>query len=210
MRFKDFYRLDESLYANERKLRKLLSNALGRDVEEFIAPDGHSPDEIIYLRPSILFDLSEEELKKICTTAGYYCSIHHDSDGNYLPFDPIFVTPINQKEPLHIGMQEYYHCSLAKNLDQTGLRLRSRHVDDEYDIYEDRIYLCPVALCGDLDDLIEMVAEEHRCSKDAVMVYKVTVPKGYPIYQDPTKRNAVYVTNAIPAKYIKKLNVPIG
>ena len=106
-----------------------------------------------------------------------------------------------------MGEQEYYHCSLAKNLDTKGIRLRSRMVDNEFDIYEDRIYLCPVALCSAVEGLVEMVADEHKCGKEDITVYKVTLPRGYPVYQDPTEGRAVYVTNAIPAKYVKKLNI---
>ena len=39
MRFKEFYSINESLYANEKKLKRLLTLSLGRDVEEFIAQE---------------------------------------------------------------------------------------------------------------------------------------------------------------------------
>ena len=154
----------------------------------------------------MIFDeLSEEEVKKICDTAGFYCSIHYGAKGRPLPFDPIYITPKNQREPLKLGNIEYYHCSEAPNLDKSGIRLRSRLVDNDFDVYEDRAYLAPVALAGDVHELIEMVASEHNCDESDVYVYKVTLPKGYEVYQDPTKTNAVYVTNEIPAKYITKI-----
>lgn len=96
---------------------------------------------------------------------------------------------------------------MAKDLDKKGLRLKSRKVDNDYDVYDDRIYLIPVALAGDPNEIIDMVASEHNCDKSEVYVYKVTLPKGYEVYQDPTKREAVYVTNAIPPKYITKINL---
>ena len=73
--------MNESLYANERKLKKLLTLALGRDVEEFIAIDRYAPEELILIRTSILKEISEEEFKKICEDAGYYCSIHYNDKG---------------------------------------------------------------------------------------------------------------------------------
>ena len=206
MRFKDFCNINESLYANERKLKKLLTNALGKDVDKFIAVDRYAPEELILIRTSILKEIPEEEFKKICEEAGFYCSIHYNDKGEPLKFDPIYVTPKNQKIPLDIGEQEYYHCSLKPFLDKTGLRIKSRMIDNEFDVYEDRIYLCPIALCGDPKELVDMVASEHHCDPKEVTVYTVTLPKGYPVYQDPTKREAVYVTNSIPTKYIKKYN----
>lgn len=206
MKFKDFYNLNESLYANKAKLVKLLSLSLGRDASSYCRKDKYAPDEIIFITTDILKEIEESEFKKICKAAGYYCSIHYNSDGKPLPFDPIYVTPINQKEPLKLGVKEYYHCSLCPTLDKTGLRLRSRLIDNDYDVYEDRIYLCPAALVGNIEDLREMVSEEHNCNIDDVNVYKVEVPSSYEVYQDPTKRNAVYVTNTIPAKYITKIN----
>lgn len=207
MRFKEFYTINESLYANEKKLKRLLTLSLGRDVEEFIAQDKFSPKDIIFIRTSILKEISEEEFKKICADAGYYCSIHYNDKGEPLKFDPIYVTPKNQKQPLQLGQQEYYHCSARDYLDKTGLKLKSRLVDNEYDVYEDRIYLCPAALCGNLEELKNMVASEHNKNPEEIYVYKVTLPKGYDVYQDPTKHEAVYVTNAIPAKFITKVNV---
>ena len=208
MRFKDFYTLNESLYANVPKLKKLFNLALdNKNINDFIRIDRYAPEELILIAPAILDELSQEEIKKICDAAGFYCSIHLNNKGKPLPFDPIYVTPKNQKEPLHIGEQEYYHCSLAKNLDKTGIRIKSRTVDNDYDIYEGRIYLAPIALFGGPEELIDMVAEEHHCKKTDVSVYIVTLPKGYEIYQDPTKLEAIYVTNTIPPKYIKKLNI---
>jgi len=207
MRFKDFCNMNESLYANERKLKKLLTLALGKDVEEFITPDKYAPEELILIRTSILKEISEEEFKKICEDAGYYCSIHYNDRGEPLKYDPIYVTPINQKVPLNIGEQEYYHCSDKNFLDKTGLKIKARPVDNDFDIYkEGRIYLCPTALAGDPKELVNMVASEHHCDPKDITVYLVKLPKGYPIYQDPTKLEAVYVTNSIPAKYVKKYN----
>lgn len=209
MRFKDFYNLNESIYANVPKLRRLFELALdnGKSIDDYIRIDKHAPKELILISPMIFDELSEEEVKKICDTAGFYCSIHYGAKGRPLPFDPIYITPKNQREPLKIGNIEYYHCSEAPNLDKSGIRLRSRLVDNDFDVYEDRAYLAPVALAGDVHELIEMVASEHNCDESDVYVYKVTLPKGYEVYQDPTKPNAVYVTNEIPAKYITKINV---
>lgn len=208
MRFKDFYNLNESIYANVPKLKKLFNLALdGGNLDDYLRVDRYAPEELILISPMILDEITEEEVKKICDSAGFYCSIHHNDKGKPLPFDPIYITPKNQKEPLNIGAQEYYHCSLAKDLDKSGLRLKSRKVDNDYDVYDDRIYLVPVALAGDPNEIIDMVASEHNCDKSEVYVYKVTLPKGYEVYQDPTKREAVYVTNAIPPKYITKINL---
>ena len=208
MRFKDFYNLNESIYANVPKLKRLFNLALDDgNLNDYLRVDKYAPEELILISPKILDELSEEEVKKICDSAGFYCSIHYNDKGRPLPFDPIYITPKNQKEPLHIGEQEYYHCSLASNLDKTGIRLKSRKVDNDYDVYEDRIYLVPVALTSDPNEIIDMVALEHDCDKSKVYVYKVTLPKGYEVYQDPTKREAVYVTNAIPSKYITKINL---
>lgn len=208
MRFKDFYNLNESIYANVSKLKKLFNLALdGGNLDDYLRVDRYAPEELILISPMILDEITEEEVKKICDSAGFYCSIHYGAKGKPLPFDPIYITPKNQKEPLNIGAQEYYHCSLAANLDKSGLRLKSRKVDNDYDVYEDRIYLVPVALAGDPNEIIDMVASEHDCDKSEVYVYKVTLPKGYEVYQDPTKREAVYVTNAIPPKYITKINL---
>jgi len=208
MRFKDFYNLNESIYANVPKLKKLFNLALdGGNLDDYLRVDRYAPEELILISPMILDEITEEEVKKICDSAGFYCSIHHNDKGKPLPFDPIYITPKNQKEPLKLGNQEYYHCSLAKDLDKKGLRLKSRKVDNDYDVYEDRIYLAPVALFGNPQELIDMVASEHNCDKSEICVYKVTLPKGYEVYQDPTKREAVYVTNAIPPKYITKINL---
>lgn len=208
MRFKDFYNLNESIYANVSKLKKLFNLALdGGNLDDYLRVDRYAPEELILISPMILDEITEEEVKKICDSAGFYCSIHHNDKGKPLPFDPIYITPKNQKEPLKLGNQEYYHCSLAANLDKSGIRLKSRKVDNDYDVYEDRIYLAPVALFGNPQELIDMVASEHNCDKSEICVYKVTLPKGYEVYQDPTKREAVYVTNAIPPKYITKINL---
>jgi hypothetical protein len=208
MRFKDFYNLNESIYANVSKLKKLFNLALdGGNLDDYLRVDKYAPEELILISPMILDEITEEEVKKICDSAGFYCSIHHNDKGKPLPFDPIYITPKNQKEPLKLGNQEYYHCSLATNLDKSGIRLKSRKVDNDYDVYEDRIYLAPVALFGNPQELIDMVASEHNCDKSEICVYKVTLPKGYEVYQDPTKREAVYVTNAIPPKYITKINL---
>jgi hypothetical protein len=206
MRFKEIYKLDESLYANVNKLTKMLSRALiDDDLNNYIRKDRYAPEELILLNTGILKKITEEELKAICDTCGYYCSIHYNKNGEPLKFDPIYITPKNQREPLNIGHQVYYHCSLAKNLDVTGIRLKSRKVDNDYDVYDDRIYLAPVDLFGDPDELVCMVASEHNCPESDVAVYKVTLPDGYEVYQDPTKLEAVYVTNFIPAKYITKV-----
>jgi len=208
MRFKDFYNLNESIYANVPKLKKLFNLALdGGNLDDYLRVDRYAPEELILISPIILDEITEEEVIKICDSAGFYCSIHHNDKGKPLPFDPIYITPKNQKEPLKLGNQEYYHCSLAANLDKSGIRLKSRKVDNDYDVYEDRIYLAPVALFSNPQELIDMVASEHNCNKSEICVYKVTLPKGYEVYQDPTKREAVYVTNAIPPKYITKLNL---
>ena len=206
MKFKEIYRLNESLYANPRKLFKMLTRALGEDVmSKYIVHDKLAPEELILIRTSILEQITETELKMICDASGFYYSIHYGKNGKPLPFDPIYVTPKTQKEPLHIGRQEYYHASPCKTLDISGIRLRSREVDNDFDIYYDRIYLIPCALINDTDELIIMVADEHNLDPKDIALYKVTLPDNYEVYQDPTKKNAVYITNFLPAKYITKV-----
>ena len=206
MKFKEIYRINESLYANANKLFRMLSRTLGdEDLSKYIAKDKNAPDELILIRTSILEKITEVELKKICGASGFYYSIHYGKSGKPLPFDPIYVTPKTQREPLHIGRQEYYHASPCKTLDITGIRLRSRKVDNEFDIYYDRIYLLPCALIKDTDELIIMVADEHNLDPKDIALYKVILPDNYEVYQDPTKRNAVYITNFLPAKYITKV-----
>lgn len=52
-----------------------------------------------------------------------------------------------------------------------------------------------------------MVMREHHLKYTEICLYAVKVPEGYEIYQDPTVEDAIYVTNNIPAKYIKKLDI---
>ena len=206
MRFKDIYRINESLYASPNKLFRMLSRALGdEDISNYIVKDKNAPDELIFIRTSILQKITKIELEKICDACGFYYSIHYNKYGKPLPFDPIYITPKTQKEPLHIGRQEYYHASPCKTLDISGIRLRSRAVDNEFDIYYDRIYLVPCALINDTDELISMVADEHGLNPEDIALYKVILPDNYEVYQDPTKRNAVYITNFLPAKYVTKV-----
>ena len=160
-----------------------------------------------YIRTSILQTIPEIEFKQICKSAGYYCSIHYDVNGKPLKYDPIYITPINQSAKLNDGKDNvYWHVSMAKHLDQTGIRLRSRKIDNEFDIYDDRIYLLPVSSEGELKQIIEDIASEHNVEVSEIIPYEVRLPKGYEIYQDPTKIAAVYVTNVIPAKYVTKIN----
>ena len=108
MKFKEIYRINESLYANANKLFRMLSRALGdEDLSKYIAKDKNAPDELILIRTSILEKITEIELKKICDACGFYYSIHYGKSRKPLPFDPIYVTPKTQREPLHIGRQEY-------------------------------------------------------------------------------------------------------
>lgn len=206
MRFIDL--ITESLYANEEKLRHLINIALqGKStIDDYLLDSKPAPKELIFINPVILQEIEDDELKDICRQAGFYCSIHYTNEGTPMMIEPIFVTPINQKNKLDLGKnQVYLHCSLCGTLDKSGIRCRSRKVDNEFDVYEDRIYLIPAALVSNYGDLVRMVSYEHQCSVRELSLYEITLPVGYEIYQDPTKNDAVYVTNNIPAKFIKKI-----
>ena len=90
MRFKDFYNLNESIYANVPKLKRLFNLALDDgNLTDYLRVDKYAPEELILISPTILDEISEEEVKKICDSAGFYCSIHYNDKGRPLPFDPI-------------------------------------------------------------------------------------------------------------------------
>lgn len=211
MKFKEImHYINESLFANKNKLFKMLQNRLGSEplTKYLVTYDSLcETDIIVYIRTSILKFISEVELKRICNTAGYYCSIHYDKNGKPLKYDPMYITPINQRDKKEMPTDNvYWHVSMAKNLDKTGIRLRSRKVDNEFDIYDDRIYLLPATTDGELKQIIDDIASEHDTVPENIVAYEITLPVGYEIYQDPTKIAAVYVTNAIPAKYVTKLD----
>ena len=207
MKFKELYtELNESLYANENKLYKLIQLRLGKDkkLSDYQVENTDAPSEMLFIRTSILKIIPVKEFKEICKNAGYYASVHYSPRGVPLPFDPIYITPINQRSTLKMTNGTYYHCSKVKTLDITGLRLKSRLVDNDFDIYENRIYLIPEDKCKP-DELLEMVADEHGVETSDLSLYKIELPINYDIYQDPTKFDAVYITSSIPAQFVEKI-----
>jgi hypothetical protein len=202
----------ESLTANVEKLYAMFDRHLKRlgYYEEpwrtarhyIIGGRGRNKDNrfVVYKNEKITKDPEVmDSLKDSCERCGFYC--------NTEAFDRIIITPKNQKKVAKVSPdQVFYHVSKSPTIDKTGLRIRDRMKDDMFDIYEGRIYLSTVKSTR-LRDLIVMVLREHRMRASEINLYEVKVPPTYEIYRDPTLNTAVYVTNSIPAKYIKKLNV---
>lgn len=201
----------ESLYGNEAKLTKLIEKIIAPlKMEKYILSGHCMTSDIIVLKKNIFSEtkLTPEQLKQACETAGYYCNIHETQDVWITPKVnkqslPAKIMPRNNKINSNYG---FFHASAAPNLDKTGIRVRSRMEDEFYDIYEGRIYLS-MKNEKEILTLVNMVRDEHDLSIDKVSLYEVFIPKNYEVYQDPTVTDAVYVTNSIPAKYIKKLNI---
>lgn len=202
----------ESLTANVEKLYTMFDRHLKRMgyYEEpwrtashyIIGGRGKSKDNrfVVYKTEKITKDPEViDSLKDSCERCGFYC--------NTEPYDRIIITPKNQKNLVNVSLdQVFYHVSKSPTIDKTGLRIRDRMKDDMFDIYEGRIYLSTVKSTK-LRDLIIMVLREHRMRASEINLYEVKIPPTYEIYKDPTLNTAVYVTNSIPAKYIKKLDV---
>lgn len=202
----------ESLTANVEKLYTMFDRHLKRMgyYEEpwrtashyIIGGRGKNKDNrlVVYKSEKITKDPEViDSLKDSCERCGFYC--------NTEPYDRIIITPKNQKNLANVSPdQVFYHVSKSPTIDKTGLRIRDRMKDDMFDIYEGRIYLSTVKSTK-LRDLIVMVLREHRMRASEINLYEVKIPSTYEIYKDPTLNTAVYVTNSIPAKYIKKLDV---
>ena len=202
----------ESLTANVEKLYTMFDRHLKRMgyYEEpwrtashyIIGGRGKNKDNrlVVYKSEKITKDPEViDSLKDSCERCGFYC--------NTEPYDRIIITPKNQKNLANVSPdQVFYHVSKSPTIDKTGLRIRDRMKDDMFDIYEGRIYLSTVKSTK-LRELIVMVLREHRMRASEINLYEVKIPPTYEIYKDPTLNTAVYVTNSIPAKYIKKLDV---
>lgn len=202
----------ESLTANIEKLYAMFDGHLKRlgyyekpwktARHYIIGGRGKSADNrfVVYKNEKITKDPEVmDSLKDSCERCGFYC--------NTEAFDRIIITPKNQKKTVNVSPDQiFYHVSKSPTIDKTGLRIRDRMEDDTFDIYEGRIYLSTVKSTK-LRDLIVMVLREHRMRASEINLYEVKVPPTYEIYSDPTLNTAVYVTNSIPAKYIKKLDV---
>ena len=202
----------ESLTANVEKLYTMFDRHLKRMgyYEEpwrtashyIIGGRGKNKDNrlVVYKSEKITKDPEViDSLKDSCERCGFYC--------NTEPYDRIIITPKNQKNLANVSPdQVFYHVSKSPTIDKTGLRIRDRMKDDMFDIYEGRIYLSTVKSTK-LRDLIVMVLREHRMRASEINLYEVKIPSTYEVYKDPTLNTAVYVTNSIPAKYIKKLDV---
>lgn len=202
----------ESLTANVEKLYTMFDRHLKRMgyYEEpwrtashyIIGGRGKNKDNrlVVYKSEKITKDPEViDSLKDSCERCGFYC--------NTEPYDRIIITPKNQKNLVNVSPDQiFYHVSKSPTIDKTGLRIRDRMKDDMFDIYEGRIYLSTVKSTK-LRDLIVMVLREHRMRASEINLYEVKIPPTYEIYKDPTLNTAVYVTNSIPAKYIKKLDV---
>ena len=203
--------LVESLSANKDKLYAIMDRHLKRMgyYEEpwhtaryyIINASGKKSNRfVVYKNEKITKDPEFiDSLKDSCERSGFYC--------NTEPYNRIIITPKTTSKIInHSSNKVYYHISKCPTIDKTGLRIRDRMYDDMFDIYEGRIYLSNTD-SSKLRNLIKMVLNEHRMRASEINLYEVRIPEGYEIYGDPTVNNAVYVTNSIPAKYIKKLDI---
>ncbi len=205
------YIVKESLVANDKKLFKMINNIIApANINKYIQHNHYMTSDIIVLLKSIFNEtkLTPSELKDCCEKAGYYCNIHEVVDIWITPKVnkqslPAEIMPRNNKINSNYG---FFHVSAAPNLDKTGIRIRSRMKDEYYDVYEGRIYLS-MKNEKNILNLVNMVRDEHDLNIDKVYLYEVIIPKKYEVYQDPTVTDAVYVTNSIPASYIKKLDL---
>lgn len=212
-------KLDESLYNNYTKLKRQLKNLWNSHGIMFknssIETSKDMPGTLI-IQGDIFrsTDIIFEEIKEIAENCGYYANAHYmDKSDNIID---VWITPKVDRFSVKqnfFGDQVFYHCSPRYNsrgdeidLSKSGLRIRSRMTDPDYDIYEGRIYLSRKN-SSDIEKIVEMVMCEHHLKYTEICLYAVKVPEGYEIYQDPTVEDAIYVTNNIPAKYIKKLDI---
>ena len=66
MRFKDFYNLNESIYANVPKLKRLFNLALDDgNLNDYLRVDKYAPEELILISRTILDEISPVWMHRI-------------------------------------------------------------------------------------------------------------------------------------------------
>lgn len=151
--------------------------------------------------------IGKDEFVYILNRCGYQASFHRKYGWLYDTY--IWVTPIIDDELVRED-EEYFHVSVSPNLCSTGIRLRSRRKDNEFDIYNDRIYLGYYYPQHDeLEDraykLITKCKDEH--ARRRVYLYKVELPKCIPVYQDPTLFEGNYITHYVHPSWLTKISI---
>lgn len=151
--------------------------------------------------------IGKSDFIRILANCGYQASFHRKY-GWYYDTD-IWVTPVVDDELIREG-EEYFHVSVSPNLCATGIRLRSRLKDNEFDVYTNRIYLG--YFYPDREDIDERAyklmtkcREEH--GRKRVYLYKVSLPKCIPVYQDPTLFEGCYITHYVHPSWISRINI---
>lgn len=216
----------ESVWANDKKLKLIIGKKLlpAKDdpeydpdydylsmFDEYLARTSSTYEDTYIFSKDVLEKIPADEFKKICQTCGFNVSIHEPKDR--WDDDEIWVTPNTYHPDERVdddsfeidrktGLRILYHLSHIGDLDEKGIRCRSREKDNDFDVYDGRIYC--IFDYNDIDRAYSMVTNEHDEDDEHIYCYRVLVPKGYEIYRDPTTEEGVYLTNNVPAKYVTK------
>lgn len=198
--------LKESLKPNFIKFERMLSLELEKhgekDLFDFEQQDEMTNQIRVYSSKIIKYIGGKEIIIDFCNRCGLTPSFHKSD---------IWITP---KDSLPKEFDEYddveikgdsivlWHWSNADDLDEIGIRPRSRLKDKEFDVYANRVY------CffneESADEFASMMKNEHGKKKEFYL-YRLLIPKSWTFHQDPTVWNAVYLDNKIPSKFIEKI-----